>query len=155
MTVRRMRLRVSAVAAGWFHARSRSEPSDSSCARSSSPNGGSRCVSTCCNLVSSADDQQTFVPQMLKLGRDNSILWVHSMILSFGSATLVACLIEGLIREQDINVLPSVSSLRALRAFGKPSRATQPMVGFGNPLLEGSSPAHALTGRGQSSHSLE
>ena len=41
-----------------------------------------------------ADDQQTFVPQMLKLGRDNSILWVHSMILSLGSVTLVAYLLE-------------------------------------------------------------
>jgi CHAT domain-containing protein len=48
-----------------------------------------------------------------------------------------------LIRGQDISVLPSVSSLRALRVFGKPSRATQPMVGFGNPLLEGSNPAYA------------
>jgi CHAT domain-containing protein len=48
-----------------------------------------------------------------------------------------------LIRDQDISVLPSVSSLRASRAFGKPSRATQPMVGFGNPLLEGSSAADA------------
>ena len=41
-----------------------------------------------------ADDQQTFVPQPLKLGRDNSILWVHSMILALGSVTLVACLLE-------------------------------------------------------------
>jgi CHAT domain-containing protein/tetratricopeptide (TPR) repeat protein len=48
-----------------------------------------------------------------------------------------------LMRDQDISVLPSVSSLRALRAFGKPSRATKPMVGFGNPLLEGPSPAYA------------
>src|SRR5215475_7144582 len=32
---------------------------------------------------------------MLKLGRDNSILWVHSMILSLGSVTLVARLLEG------------------------------------------------------------
>jgi hypothetical protein len=48
-----------------------------------------------------------------------------------------------LIADQDVSVLPSVSSLRALRAFGKPSRAKQPMVGFGNPLLNGSGPADA------------
>src|SRR6516164_451653 len=32
---------------------------------------------------------------MLKLGRDNAMLWVHSMILSLGSVTLVARLLEG------------------------------------------------------------
>src|SRR5262249_56344062 len=42
-----------------------------------------------------ADDQQTFVPNMLHLHRAKSILWVHSMIMSLGSVTLVARLLEG------------------------------------------------------------
>ncbi len=37
-----------------------------------------------------------------------------------------------------ITVLPSVASLNALRRFAKQSRATDPFVGFGNPLLVGS-----------------
>ena len=36
-----------------------------------------------------------------------------------------------------MTVLPSVSSLRALRQFAKAGRATYPFVGFGDPLLEG------------------
>jgi CHAT domain-containing protein/tetratricopeptide (TPR) repeat protein len=38
-----------------------------------------------------------------------------------------------------ITVLPSVSSLKALRQVAKVSRATQPFLGFGNPLLTGPS----------------
>lgn len=38
---------------------------------------------------------------------------------------------------QAITVLPSVSSLKALRELAKPSQATRPLVGFGNPLLDG------------------
>src|SRR5262249_23030639 len=44
---------------------------------------------------------------------------------------------QWLIRSQDITVLPSVSSLGALRLHGNESRATRAMVGFGNPLLDG------------------
>ena len=47
-----------------------------------------------------------------------------------------------LIRGHAITVLPAVSSLKALRRDAKPSRATRPMIGFGNPLLDGSSPNH-------------
>ena len=36
-----------------------------------------------------------------------------------------------------MTVLPSVSSLRALRQFAKTARASQPFVGFGDPLLDG------------------
>jgi CHAT domain-containing protein/Tfp pilus assembly protein PilF len=36
-----------------------------------------------------------------------------------------------------LTVLPSVSSLKALRRVAKPSAATKPMIGFGNPLLNG------------------
>ncbi len=43
-----------------------------------------------------------------------------------------------LIREHSITVLPSVSSLKALRRDARPSTATIPFIGFGNPLLLGS-----------------
>jgi CHAT domain-containing protein/tetratricopeptide (TPR) repeat protein len=43
-----------------------------------------------------------------------------------------------LIRQHGITVLSSVSSLKALRRDAKPSAATIPFIGFGNPLLLGS-----------------
>ena len=42
-----------------------------------------------------------------------------------------------LARRHPITVLPAVSSLKALRRVAKPSAATKPMIGFGNPLLDG------------------
>jgi CHAT domain-containing protein/tetratricopeptide (TPR) repeat protein len=42
-----------------------------------------------------------------------------------------------LTRKHAITVLPAVSSLKALRRVAKPSAATKPMIGFGNPLLDG------------------
>src|SRR5215813_8078467 len=42
-----------------------------------------------------------------------------------------------LAREHAITVLPAVSSLKALRRVGRPSAAPRPMIGFGNPLLDG------------------
>src|SRR4029077_14815922 len=42
-----------------------------------------------------------------------------------------------LARDHAITVLPAVSSLKALRRVGRPSGASKPMVGFGNPLLDG------------------
>lgn len=39
--------------------------------------------------------------------------------------------------EHAITILPSVSSLKALRAFAKTSKANRPFIGFGNPLLWG------------------
>ena len=42
-----------------------------------------------------------------------------------------------LIRKHTLSVLPAVSSLKALRRVAHPSAATKPMIGFGNPLLEG------------------
>jgi CHAT domain-containing protein/tetratricopeptide (TPR) repeat protein len=41
-----------------------------------------------------------------------------------------------LLNDKAITVLPSVASLRALRVFAKPSRATKPFIGFGDPLLQ-------------------
>jgi len=42
-----------------------------------------------------------------------------------------------LARSHAITVLPAVSSLKALRRVARPSAATRPMIGFGNPLLDG------------------
>jgi CHAT domain-containing protein/tetratricopeptide (TPR) repeat protein len=42
-----------------------------------------------------------------------------------------------LAREHAVTVLPAVSSLKALRRTGRPSAAPRPMIGFGNPLLDG------------------
>lgn len=45
--------------------------------------------------------------------------------------------VRWLARDHAITVLPSVASLKALRRTGKPSAAPNPMIGFGNPLLDG------------------
>jgi CHAT domain-containing protein/Flp pilus assembly protein TadD len=42
-----------------------------------------------------------------------------------------------LARSHGVSVLPAVSSLKALRATGRPSTASKPLIGFGNPLLDG------------------
>jgi CHAT domain-containing protein/Tfp pilus assembly protein PilF len=42
-----------------------------------------------------------------------------------------------LIRDHALTVLPAVSSLKALRAISHSSAATRPLIGFGNPLLDG------------------
>ncbi|HTO64693.1 MAG TPA: CHAT domain-containing tetratricopeptide repeat protein [Bradyrhizobium sp.] len=41
-----------------------------------------------------------------------------------------------LIRRQAVSVLPSVASLKALRAFARGGRGARPMTGFGNPLFD-------------------
>jgi tetratricopeptide (TPR) repeat protein/CHAT domain-containing protein len=42
-----------------------------------------------------------------------------------------------LTRRHAITILPAVSSLKALRELAKESRATEPYIGFGDPLLDG------------------
>ena len=42
-----------------------------------------------------------------------------------------------LVRDHALTVLPAVSSLKALRRVARPSAASKPMMGFGNPLLDG------------------
>jgi CHAT domain-containing protein len=42
-----------------------------------------------------------------------------------------------LVRKHALTVLPSVSSLKALRQLAKDSHADRAMIGFGNPLLDG------------------
>ena len=44
---------------------------------------------------------------------------------------------EWLITRHALSTLPSVASLKVLRQFAKPSRASEPFIGFGNPLLVG------------------
>ena len=45
--------------------------------------------------------------------------------------------VEWLAKKYAMTVLPSVSSLRALRRFAKAALASRPFVGFGDPVLEG------------------
>ena len=40
-----------------------------------------------------------------------------------------------LIKRQAVSVLPSVASLKALRAFARNDHATKPMTGFGDPVF--------------------
>ncbi len=48
-----------------------------------------------------------------------------------------------LIRDHALTVLPAVSSLKALRRVARPSAAARPMIGIGNPLLEGPNASYA------------
>jgi CHAT domain-containing protein/tetratricopeptide (TPR) repeat protein len=48
-------------------------------------------------------------------------------------------------REHALAVLPAVSSLKVLRRVTRPSAANKPMIGFGNPLLDGNQ-KHPLYG---------
>ena len=52
-----------------------------------------------------------------------------------------------LARDHAITVLPAVSSLKALRATGHPSAATKPLIGFGNPLLDGPDGGYAASAK--------
>ena len=52
-----------------------------------------------------------------------------------------------LIRDHALTVLPAVSSLKALRRVARPSAATKPLIGFGDPLLDGHDPAGAKLAR--------
>jgi CHAT domain-containing protein len=58
-----------------------------------------------------------------------------------------------LAREHAITVLPAASSLKALRRIGRPSSAPRPMIGFGNPLLDG--PDARYAGRAKLSREKE
>jgi CHAT domain-containing protein/tetratricopeptide (TPR) repeat protein len=48
-----------------------------------------------------------------------------------------------LVRSHALTVLPSVSSLKALRQFAKESHASRTLIGFGNPLLDGPDAGYA------------
>jgi CHAT domain-containing protein len=56
-----------------------------------------------------------------------------------GPSSVIDANTAWLVRRNAISMLPSVASLIALRRFAKESKATQPFVGFGNPLLSGPS----------------
>ena len=49
-----------------------------------------------------------------------------------------------LARQNPITVLPTVSSVKALRALAKESHAVKPFIGFGNPLLDGEDESFGL-----------
>ena len=51
--------------------------------------------------------------------------------------------ISWLIRDHAVTVLPAISSLKTLRRHTRPSTATKPLVGIGNPLLDGPDKRHA------------
>jgi CHAT domain-containing protein/tetratricopeptide (TPR) repeat protein len=48
-----------------------------------------------------------------------------------------------LVRAHAVTILPAVASLKALRRISRPSSAPRPMIGFGNPLLDGPDPGFA------------
>ena len=52
-----------------------------------------------------------------------------------------------LTRDHAITVLPAVSSLKALRRVSRPSAAQRPMIGFGNPLLDGPDVGYAAAAK--------
>ena len=52
-----------------------------------------------------------------------------------------------LIRDHAVTVLPAASSLKALRRLARPSLAAKPMIGFGNPLLDGPDGSYAELAR--------
>jgi CHAT domain-containing protein len=52
-----------------------------------------------------------------------------------------------LMKRQAVSVLPSVASLKALRAFAHKDQATKPMVGFGDPVFDPAERARALEER--------
>jgi len=52
-----------------------------------------------------------------------------------------------LIKRHAVSVLPSVPSLRALRAFGRRAENTKAMIGFGDPIFDPTERARALAQR--------
>jgi hypothetical protein len=83
--------------------------------------------------------------QVEDLIRDKHLLIVPSGPLTQPFQVLVTAPSSGadhramawLPRKQAITVLPAVSSLKALRHVARPSGAAKPMLGIGNPLLDG------------------
>jgi hypothetical protein len=66
------------------------------------------------------------------LGRTTAAEWIPRLLGNVeGQST------AWFARTQAITVLPAVSSLKALRELSKESHATEPYIGFGDPLLDG------------------
>jgi CHAT domain-containing protein len=55
--------------------------------------------------------------------------------------------VDWLIKRQAVTVLPSVTSLRALRVLAHQDRASRPMVGFGDPIFDPQERARAVAER--------
>jgi hypothetical protein len=94
IAVRRMRLRVAAVAAGWAgcdQARSRSAPSAISCCRSGSPSGGERLaiVAAISPSIFSTDCNASFQRRSNSSG-DEPIGRIDSIVLPAGMSGLIA-----------------------------------------------------------------
>jgi CHAT domain-containing protein len=60
-----------------------------------------------------------------------------------------------LIRHHALTVLPAVSSLKALRGIARPSAASKPFIGVGNPLLSGNPKAAADTERARLAREIQ
>lgn len=54
---------------------------------------------------------------------------------------------DWLVRRHAITIIPAVSSLNALRSQARESRASKPLIGFGNPLLDGPDKRYATLAR--------
>ena len=59
------------------------------------------------------------------------------VLVTAAPSTKAAAQPAWLIRDHAITVLPAVSSLKALRRHARTKKAEKPMIGFGNPLLDG------------------
>jgi hypothetical protein len=75
----------------------------------------------------------TQVTVMTRLGSGKVSDWVPKYIKVGAGAEPI----QWLVRTHAVTVLPAVSSLKTLRRVAKPSAAAKPMLGIGNPLLEG------------------
>lgn len=74
--------------------------------------------------------------------------WSDRAISSGRSPRLsIASAMPWLTRAHAITILPAVTSLKALRRVGRPSAGTRPMIGFGNPLLDGPDSRYAVRAR--------
>lgn len=60
--------------------------------------------------------------------------------------------IAWLARAHAVSVLPAATSLRALRRVGRPSAASKPLLGIGNPLLDGPDARYAERARAARAH---
>jgi CHAT domain-containing protein/Tfp pilus assembly protein PilF len=60
-----------------------------------------------------------------------------------------------LVKRFATTVLPSVSSLKALRQIAQKSRASKPFIGFGNPLLDGDGRSDGASERAKLAHQIQ
>src|SRR5208337_3815790 len=96
ITVRRMRLRVAAVAPGCDQALSRSAPSAMRRRRSGSPSGGGRRAIRGRNVALDLGERlQGLIPSSLQLASNEPISWIGGIVLPAGMGGLKARLLQG------------------------------------------------------------